>query len=138
MYVSNLLGVILVLAAGPLFAALLRVLFLIIEPIIVRSASWGLHGAERDLRSVAGADLRNRRLSVQQAELSLAPLILAMVLGYKSENAFHQSTVLSDGKLGIFFANPLVSSVMMIALALLVLPKLLAFGLRLRRALPVE
>jgi TctA family transporter len=63
----------------------------------------------------------------------LAPMILAMVLGHKAENAFHQSMLLSDGSLGIFFANPLVTGIMIVALALLILPKTLGLALSLRR-----
>ena len=42
----------------------------------------------------------------------LAPLVLAMVLGDRAEEAFRQALVGSAGNMGIFFSNGLVSSIM--------------------------
>lgn len=139
MYVSNLLGVILVLATVPMFAALLRIPFTIIGPMIVAICFVGAYtvsNATFDLWLVLVFGLVGYLFS--RLDYPLAPLVLAMVLGHKAENAFHQSMVLSDGSLGIFFANPLVSSIMALGIALLVLPKLMAFGSRFRRQVPVE
>ena len=47
-----------------------------------------------------------------------------MVLGHKAENAFHQSMILSDGSLGVFWSNPLVGSIMTLALILVLVPQL--------------
>jgi putative tricarboxylic transport membrane protein len=46
----------------------------------------------------------------------LAPLVLAIVLGDKAEEAFRQSLLGSQGSLGIFFSNGLVSSIMILGL----------------------
>ncbi|WP_134726275.1 tripartite tricarboxylate transporter permease [Paracoccus luteus] len=135
MYVSNVVAVILVLATVPLFAALLRIPFAIIGPIIVAICLVGAYTV-----SSAGFDLWLALVFglvgylLTRLDYPLAPLILAMVLGHKAENAFHQSMILSDGSLGIFFSNPLVASIMAIALALLILPRL--GGLRRRRNPP--
>lgn len=139
MYVSNLIGVVLVLATVPMFAALLRIPFTIIGPMIVAICFVGAYtvsNATFDLWLVLVFGLVGYLFS--RLDYPLAPLVLAMVLGHKAENAFHQSMVLSDGSLGIFFANPLVSTIMALGIALLVLPKLLAFGSRFRRRVPVE
>lgn len=139
MYVSNLLGVVLVLATVPMFAALLRIPFTIIGPMIVAICFVGAYtvsNAAFDLWLVLIFGLVGYLFS--RLHYPLAPLVLAMVLGHKAENAFHQSMVLSDGSLGIFFANPLVGGIMALGIALLVLPKLLAFGSRFRRRVPVE
>ena len=63
----------------------------------------------------------------KKLDYPLAPLVLAMVLGDKAEDAFRQSMLLSGGTLNIFWSNPLVSSLMALALALLLSP--LVFGL---------
>ena len=125
MYVSNVVAVILVLATVPLFAALLRIPFAIIGPIIVAICLVGAYtvsGKSFDLWLALVFGLVGYLLT--RLDYPLAPLILAMVLGHKAENAFHQSMILSDGSLSIFFSNPLVASIMAIALALMILPRL--------------
>jgi TctA family transporter len=57
-------------------------------------------------------------------EYPLAPLVLAMVLGDKAEESFHQSMIVSDGSLGVFFSNYLVGGIMVVALGLLIVPQL--------------
>jgi putative tricarboxylic transport membrane protein len=52
----------------------------------------------------------------------LAPLVLALVLGDMAETAFRQSMLLSKGQMGIFWSNPLVGTIVTLALMLLVWP----------------
>jgi len=52
----------------------------------------------------------------------LAPLVLALVLGDMAETAFRQSMLLSGGNVGIFWSNPLVGSIVTLALVLLCWP----------------
>ena len=59
--------------------------------------------------------------------------VLAMVLGHKAENAFHQSMILADGSVAVFWSNPLVGSIMTLAIALIVVPQLFRLVSRLRR-----
>jgi putative tricarboxylic transport membrane protein len=138
MYVSNVVAVILVLATVPLFAALLRIPFAIIGPIIVAICLVGAYTVSStsfDLWLVLVFGFVGYLLT--QLDYPLAPLVLAMVLGHKAENAFHQSMILSDGSLTIFFSNPLVSTIMVLALALMVLPRLMSLRPR-RKALAAE
>jgi len=139
MYISNIVGVILVLMTVPMFAALLRIPFAIIGPMIVAICFVGAYTVAHsafDLWLVLIFGLVGYLFN--RLDYPLAPLVLAMVLGHKAENAFHQSMLVSDGSLGIFFSNPLVSSIMAIAFALLVLPKLVRLGSKLRRRMPTE
>jgi TctA family transporter len=55
----------------------------------------------------------------------LAPLVLATVIGDKAEDAFRQSMLMSKGSLSIFFANRLVTSLVIAGFALLLLPLVL-------------
>ena len=48
--------------------------------------------------------------------------MLALVLGDMAETAFRQSMLLSRGKIGIFWSNPLVGSIVTLALVLLCWP----------------
>ena len=50
-------------------------------------------------------------------EVLVLPRILALVLGDMAETAFRQSMLLSGGSVGIFFGNPLVGSIVTLALA---------------------
>jgi TctA family transporter len=52
----------------------------------------------------------------------LAPMVLAIVIGDKAEDAFRQSMLMSRGSLGIFFSNTLVTTLVLLGAALLVLP----------------
>jgi putative tricarboxylic transport membrane protein len=63
----------------------------------------------------------------------LAPLVLALVLGDRAEDAFRQSMLLSQGHLGIFFSNPLVGTITGLALVMLVWPLASAALAQLRR-----
>lgn len=63
----------------------------------------------------------------KKLDYPLAPLVLAMVLGDKAEDAFRQSMLLSSGSLNIFWSNALVSSLMALGLAMLLSP--VVFGL---------
>ncbi|MEI4487341.1 tripartite tricarboxylate transporter permease [Frigidibacter sp. MR17.14] len=139
MYISNIVGVILVLLTVPMFAALLRIPFSIIGPMIVAICFVGAYtvsNATFDLWVVLVFGVVGYMFS--RLDYPLAPMVLAMVLGHKAENAFHQSMLLSDGSLGIFFSNSLVTAIMAVAIALLVVPKAWAFAGRLRRAQPAE
>ena len=44
----------------------------------------------------------------KKLDYPIAPLVLAMVLGDKAEDAFRQSMIMSKGALSIFWSNPLV------------------------------
>ena len=58
----------------------------------------------------------------KKLDYPIAPLVLAMVLGDKAEDAFRQSMLMSRGSLGIFFAKPLVTTLILLGAALLLVP----------------
>lgn len=124
MYVSNIVGVILVLLTVPFFAALLRIPFSIIGPMIVSICFVGgytVANSTSDLWLVLIFGLVG--FIFNKLEYPLAPLVLAMVLGNKAEESFHQSMIVSDGSLGVFFSNYLVGAIMVVALGLLIVPQ---------------
>jgi putative tricarboxylic transport membrane protein len=59
---------------------------------------------------------------LKKCNYPLAPLVLAIVLGDKAEEAFRQSLLASQGGLGIFFSNGLVSTIMGLGLVALFWP----------------
>ena len=53
---------------------------------------------------------------LKKCNYPLAPLVLAIVLGDKAEEAFRQSLLGSQGSFGVFLSNPLVSTIMILGL----------------------
>jgi len=58
----------------------------------------------------------------KKLDYPLAPLVLALVLGDRTEDSFRQSMLLSQGDMRIFFANELVGGVTTLSLLLLFWP----------------
>ncbi|WP_445263670.1 tripartite tricarboxylate transporter permease [Ramlibacter sp. PS3R-8] len=120
MYMANVVAIVLVLATIPLFAAILRAPFAIIGPLIVVVCLIGAYTIGGKMFDVYLALVFGVVGYVfKKLDYPIAPLILAMVLGDKTEDAFRQSMLLSDGSLRIFYANGLVGTLMSAALLLL-------------------
>ena len=123
MYLGNVIGVVLVLATVPFFAALLSVPFTIIGPIIVTVCLAGAYTVANSafdlwimlVFGVAGYVMK-------KLDYPIAPLVLAMVIGDKAEDAFRQSMLLSQGSIGILWSNPLVGTISTIAVLFLLWP----------------
>ncbi|MFC3123664.1 tripartite tricarboxylate transporter permease [Pseudoroseomonas globiformis] len=123
MYLGNVIGVMLALATVPLFAAMLSISFSIIGPIIVTVCLVGAYtvaGSPFDLWIALAFGAVG--YAMKKLDYPMAPLILAMVIGDKAEDAFRQSMLSSDGSLGIFWSNWLVGGLVTLALAFLIWP----------------
>ena len=68
----------------------------------------------------------------KKLEYPIAPLVLAMVLGDKAEDAFRQSMIMSKGALSIFWSNALVASLTGVGMLLLCWPLLSSVFRRMR------
>ena len=127
MYLGNVAGLIIVLTTVPLWAAILRVPFSIVGPIIVVVCAIGaytVHNAFLDivLMLVFGVvGYLFKKLSYP-----LAPMVLALVLGDMAESAFRQSMIISGGSLTIFWSNGLVSTICGLAIFVLFWPQISA------------
>jgi len=125
MYLGNLVGLLVVLTTVPLFASILRIPFSIIAPVIIVICAIGaytVHNAMLDiwfmlLFGVIGYVFK-------KLDYPLAPLVLALVLGDKAEDAFRQAMLVSQGDLGIMFSNGLVGGITTVALLMLFWPLL--------------
>jgi putative tricarboxylic transport membrane protein len=123
MYLGNVVAVIVVLATVPLFASILRIPFSIIGPAIVVVCFIGAYtvgNKEFDIWLALAFGIVGYLF--KKLDYPIAPLVLAMVIGDKAEDAFRQSMIFSQGSLSIFWSNALVASLMAIALALLLFP----------------
>src|SRR5258706_12106359 len=123
MYLGNIMGLIVVLTCVPLFAAILRVPFSIIAPVILVICAIGaytVHSSMFDvwLMLVFGV----MGYVFKKLDYPLAPLVLALVLGDRAEDSFRQSMLMSQGDMRIFFANALVGTITALALLLLLCP----------------
>ena len=123
MYLGNIAGLIVVLTCVPLFAAILRIPFSVIAPIIIvicAIGSYTVHNSIFDVWmmivfGVAGYVLK-------KLAYPLAPLVLAIVLGDRAEASFRQAMLVSQGDLTVFFSNGLVGTMTGLAVALLLWP----------------
>ena len=133
MYLGNVVAVVLVLATVPLFASILRVPFAIVGPAIVVVcviSAFTVAGRPFDLMLALGFGALG--YAFKKLEYPIAPLVLAMVIGDKAEDAFRQSLIMSKGSLGAFWANGLVGTLMAVGMLLLLWPIFLhLFGDRL-------
>ena len=123
MYLGNLVGLLLVLFAVPWFAAILRVPFAVIAALILVICSIGaytVNNAWFDVVVMLAFGVLG--YAMKKLDYPLAPLVLALVLGNRTEQAFRQSMLSSQGDLGVFFSNWLVGSIMTAGLVLLFWP----------------
>jgi putative tricarboxylic transport membrane protein len=130
MYLGNIVGLIVVLSTVPLFASILRIPFSIIAPVIIVICAIGAYTVSTallDIWFMLGFGVIG--YVFKKLDYPLAPLVLALVLGDKAENAFRQSMLVSQGDVMIMWSNPLVGSITTLAMVLLFWPlisKLLA------------
>ena len=122
-WVGNFLGFFLVLAFAPIFAAVLRIRFAIILPIIVYVCAIGAYA------------VNNRVIDVyymiffgvlgylfKKLDYPLAPMVLALVLGDMAEQAMRQALIMGQGSPLIFFKPPLALPIMMAAIIIFFWP----------------
>ena len=134
MYLGNIAGLIVVLATVPWFAAILRIPFSIIAPVILVICAVGaytVHSSMFDVWLMMGFGVIG--YVFKKLQYPMAPLVLALVLGDMAENAFRQSLLSSGGEVSVFFSNPLVGTITTIALIMLVWPALTALIAKFKR-----
>src|SRR6187401_3689580 len=116
MYLGNLAGLIIVLTCVPLFAAILRVPFSIVAPLIIVICAIGaftVHNAMLDIWLMMFFGVLG--YVFKKLDYPLAPLVLALVLGDRAEDALRQSLIMSQGSLGIFFTRPIAGVISAVA-----------------------
>ena len=135
MYLGNIAGLIVVLTCVPLFAAILRIPFSVIAPIIVVICAIGaytVHNATFDIYMMVVFGIAGYLF--KKLSYPLAPLVLAIVLGDNAEASFRQAMLVSQGDMKVFFSNPLVGSMTGLALFLLFWPLISLLIAKLRPA----
>src|SRR6266571_5448764 len=123
MYLGNVVGLVLVLTTVPLFAAVLRVPFAAIAPMIVVSCAIGAFAIQNAmfdiwLMLVFGVV----GYVFKKIGIPLAPFTLALVLGNRAEDSFRLSMIGAQGDLRVFWSNGLVGSITTLSIVLLFWP----------------
>jgi putative tricarboxylic transport membrane protein len=119
MYLGNIVAVLVVLTTIPLFASILRIPFAIIGPVIVVVCFIGAYTvASHSFDLWVALAFGVAGYAFKKLDYPIAPLVLAMVLGDKAEDAFRQSMIMSKGSLTIFWSNGLVATMITLGLAI--------------------
>jgi putative tricarboxylic transport membrane protein len=123
MYLGNIVGLLVVLTTVPFWAAILRIPFSVIAPVIIVICAIGaytVHSSMFDVQMMLVFGVVG--YFFKKLKYPLAPMVLALVLGDMAEASFRQAMLLSQGSLSIFWANPLVASIAGLAIILLLWP----------------
>ena len=123
MYIGNIVGLIVVLTTVPWWAAILRIPFSIIGPVIIAICAIGAYTVHSSFFDVAVMMVFGvLGYLFKKLKYPLAPLVLALVLGDMAEASFRQAMLLSQGSIAIFWSNPLVGCIAGLALLMLAWP----------------
>ena len=134
LYIANIFALLINVAFIPAFIAVLRMPFTILAPIIFVLCIVGGYAPTQDMHDIwlivifgiVGYLMR-------KLDYPMAPAVLALVLGPLAETSMRQALLQSNGSFSIFFERPISGTIMVIALALLVLPMLKIVRSRYRR-----
>jgi len=123
MYMGNIAGLLIVLTCVPLFASILRIPFSVIAPIIMVMCAIGAYTVHNNTFDVVMMLVFGiAGYFMKKTNYPLAPMVLAIVLGDKAEEAFRQSLLASQGGLDVFWSTGLVSTIMTLGLIALFWP----------------
>ena len=137
MYTGNVIGVLMVLFFVPAFAAILRIPFAILTPLIVFVCAIGAYAVSNSMVDVwYMLAFGVIGYVFKKLDYPLAPMVLALVLGDLAEAALRQSLIMSQGSLLIFFQSPLAAVITLVAIVFFLLPILSPLWRRLRGARP--
>src|SRR4029450_10698711 len=120
---GNVIGVLIVLLFVPVFAAILRLPFAILIPLIIYVCAIGAYAVNNStmdiwymmIFGVVGYMFKN-------LDEPIAPMVLALVLGDMAESALRQSLIMSQGSPLIFFSSPIAAVLVILSIWLLVSP----------------
>jgi putative tricarboxylic transport membrane protein len=123
MYTGNVIGVLIVLLFVPVFAAILRLPFAILIPLIIYVCAIGAYAVNNStmdiwymmIFGIAG-------YLFKKLDYPIAPMVLALVLGDMAESSLRQSLIMSQGSPLIFFSSPIAAVLVVLSLWLLLSP----------------
>ncbi|HSF20980.1 MAG TPA: tripartite tricarboxylate transporter permease, partial [Burkholderiales bacterium] len=128
MYVGNAVLLVLNLPLVGVFVNVLRIPYSYLYPSLLAFATLGVYAVNNsvvDVWIMAGAGVVGYVL--RKLDFEIAPIILGLVLAPMLELNFRQSLAMSAGSYSIFFTRPIAASMLLVALALLLLGMRSAF-----------
>lgn len=133
-FIGNVLLLVLNLPLAPVFAQMLRIPYGYLYPIIMLTSLVGAYSVSNNMFSVWLVFVFGvLGYVLKEVGLPTAPFVLGLVLGPLFEKALVQTSAIGKGDLGVVFQSPIALTVLAIAVAMVVLPKLVG-TLRSRRA----
>jgi putative tricarboxylic transport membrane protein len=125
MYTGNVIGVMMVLCFVPAFAAILRLPFAILLPLIVYVCAIGAYAVNNSTMDIWYMLIFGAvGYLFKKLDYPIAPMVLALVLGDMAESSLRQSLIMSQGSPLIFFSSPIAAVLMGLSLWLLLSPAL--------------
>jgi putative tricarboxylic transport membrane protein len=126
MYTGNVIGVLIVLLFVPCFAAILRLPFAILIPLIVYVCAIGAYAVHNSVLDIWYMLIFGVvGYFFKKLDYPIAPMVLALVLGDAAESALRQSLIMSQGSPLIFFASPISAGLALLSAGLFLSPVLL-------------
>jgi putative tricarboxylic transport membrane protein len=123
MYTGNVIGVLLVLLFVPVFAAILRLPFAILIPLIIYVCAIGAYAVNNSTMDIWYMLIFGIvGYLFKKLDYPIAPMVLALVLGDMAESALRQSLIMSQGSPMIFFSSPIAAALVGLSLWLLLSP----------------
>jgi putative tricarboxylic transport membrane protein len=123
MYVGNVILLILNLPLIGLWVQLLRVPYGLLFPLILLFCIIGVYSEAHNIWDiVVMLAFGVVGLLMKRFGYEAAPLVLAFVLGRMAEESFRQSLLMSHGHFDILFTRPLATTLLAVALMVMVVP----------------
>src|SRR5499426_4337565 len=123
MYTGNVIGVLIVLLFVPAFAAILRLPFAILIPLIIYVCAVGacaVNNSTMDIWYMLIFGVVG--YFCKKLDYPIAPMVLALVLGDMAESALRQSLIMSQGSPLIFVTRPLSAVLVVLSIGLFASP----------------
>lgn len=118
-WIANFLGLFVVLAFAPLFAAVLRTPFPILMPLLIFICAIGAYAVNNRMIDIWYMMIFGViGWAFKKLDYNMAPMLLALVLGDMAESAMRQSLIMSGGS-PLIFLQPPIALPLVIAAALI-------------------
>jgi putative tricarboxylic transport membrane protein len=123
MYTGNVIGVLIVLLFVPAFAAILRLPFAILIPLIIYICAIGAYAVNNSTTDIWYMLIFGIvGYLFKKLDYPIAPMVLALVLGDMAESALRQSLIMSQGSPMIFLSSPIAAVLVILSVWLLLSP----------------
>ena len=128
-FIGNVLLLVLNLPLAPVFAQMLRIPYGYLYPIILLTSLVGAYSVGNNMFSVWLVLIFGvLGYLMKELDLPLAPFVLGLVLGPLFEKALVQTSAIGQGDLGVVFQSPIAVGVLLLALVMVLLPRLVGLA----------